>query len=325
MYSNNIIEFKANERKKVVKRKEGINKNRNGSVRKVNGRVYVDFPYLGIRVRESSGLSWNIENGKKVRKMLDKIIVQIESGEFVFADAFPYSKKKDFFTELEFAMLNRKLSPDQVLFNDYVWEWYNLRKESGENRGRTLYDYKGYIEKYLIPFFGDRTFGSFNPNIFNKFKAWARKQKYRKKPVGYESLKKYLVLLKMICKDAALEYGWKGTYDPFFGYKMPKSDKKPKDNIDPFSLDEQKLIIDSLPNHWKPYFEFAFASGISQGEQRAIKPENIDWNKKRIVIEKAMTLDIEGRRFEGNCKNEYRKRDFRLSPKMLSALKSHSG
>ena len=79
---NNVIQLQTNKNTKKKKRKIGINRNKDGSVRNINGKVYVDFMYLGERVRESSGLKWNDENEKTVRKQLDKIMVYIESGEF---------------------------------------------------------------------------------------------------------------------------------------------------------------------------------------------------------------------------------------------------
>ena len=75
-------------------RKAGINQNREGSVRNINGKVYVDFIYLGERVRENSGLPWNPQNVKKGRELLDKIQLAIKSGQFRFAEVFPHSRKK---------------------------------------------------------------------------------------------------------------------------------------------------------------------------------------------------------------------------------------
>jgi integrase len=196
-----------------------------------------------------------------------------------------------------------------------------LRKASDVISVRTLGGYKGYIEKYLIPFFGDKTFGSLNKTVFDEFVSWAKCRKYRDKPVNNESVKKYFVPLKMICKDAAIKYGWGGMYDPFFGFEMPKSDKDAYEKIYPFSVEEQDRIIAELPDHWNPYFRFAFASGISQGEQIAVKPEVINWNKGTISIRRAMTRDENGKPVEGPCKNKYRRRTIKLSPKMLSALK----
>jgi len=302
-------------------RKSGLNINKEGSVRKVNGKVYVDLMYMDERVRESSDLVWTEKSAKQVRVQLDKIIVSIKSGTFKFAEVFPKSKKADYFTEKEIQLLGRKKTPDQVTFNDYVWKWYNLLKDSERISERTLGGYRGYIKKYLIPFFGEKSFGSFNKTLFDEFVSWAKKQKYRKKTVSNESIKKYFVPLKMICHDAAIKYGWGGSYDPFFGFKMPKGNRDAYEKIFPFSVDEQERIIKQLPVHWKPYFRFAFASGISQGEQIALKSADIDWVEKTMRIKRAMTRDEKGRPIEGPTKNKYRKRNIKLSPNMLSALK----
>ena len=129
-------------------RKSGLNCNKEGSVRKLNGKVYIDFIYLGERVRESSGLPWNEKNAKHVRGQLDNIIVQINSGSFRFADVFPNSKRAEYFTEKELHVFGGNKTPDQVLFGDYVWIWYKLLKDSGRIAGRTLWGYKSHITQY---------------------------------------------------------------------------------------------------------------------------------------------------------------------------------
>ena len=90
-----IIDFSQLVKKRKKPRKSGLNKNKQGSVRKVNRKVYVDFMYLGERVREYAGLKWNENNAKYVRRQLDKIIIDIESETFSFAKVFPESKNKD--------------------------------------------------------------------------------------------------------------------------------------------------------------------------------------------------------------------------------------
>jgi integrase len=128
----------------------------------------------------------------------------------------------------------------------------------------------------------------------------------------------------MICDDARIKYGWGRTYDLFFGFNKPKSEKDAYEKIFPFSIKEQKLIIAALPDHWKPFFRFAFASGLSPGEQVALKPSDIDWQKKTIKIERAMTRDENDKPVEGPCKNKYRRRTIKLSAKMYTALEDQN-
>ena len=302
-------------------RKFGLNTNKEGSVRKISGNVYVDFMYLEERVRESSGLTWNEKNAKTVRTQLDKIIVQIKSGTFRFAEVFPNSKKTDYFTEKERVLIGLNIDPDQVLLKDYVWIWYNLHKDSGRVSERTLFGYKSQLNLYIIPFFGEISFADLNKTVFDRFISWAKGQKYKKKPIGNKTVNKILIPLKMICKDAAIENGWGATYNPFFGFeRLPENDSY--ENIHPFSLDEQSRLITQLPEHWKPYFLFAFCSGLRQGEQIGLKLTDINWSEKTLRISRAVTRDENGKFIMGRTKNRYSRRTIKLIPAMLNILKN---
>jgi len=316
-----IFSFRKSQQEKRKYRKYGLNRNKEGSVRKINGKVYVDFLYLGERVRESSDLEWNEANARSVREQLDKIIVSIKSGTFRFSEVFPKSKSKEYFRGKEIQALGLEKAPDAVHLKEYMETWYNILKGSGRVAQRTLFDHKTYVYRYLIPFFGDMTFADLNPSIFGKFVSWAKSQRYCDKEIKNESVNKILVPLKMICRSAAMEYGWGSGYNPFFGFKkLPEGD--PYEKIFPFSIDEQVRLIEKISDHWKPYFLFAFCSGLRQGEQIGLKLEDIDWDNRLLHIRRAMTLDENGKRVEGGTKNKYSRRTIKLTPVMFSALES---
>ena len=52
-----------------LRKTDESNRKREGSVRRINDQVYVDFRYLGERVRESSGLAWTDKNVKDAREL----------------------------------------------------------------------------------------------------------------------------------------------------------------------------------------------------------------------------------------------------------------
>jgi integrase len=123
----------------------------------------------------------------------------------------------------------------------------------------------------------------------------------------------------MICKSAAIEYGWGTTYSPFFGFKkLPEGD--PYEEIFPFSIEDQEKLISQIPDHWKPYFRFAFCSGLRQGEQLGLKCEDIDWENRLLHIRRAITLDEDGKIIEGKTKNRYSRRTIKLTSVMYTAL-----
>ena len=210
-----VIKFRGKPKRITKPRKSGLNRNKLGSVRKINGNVYVDFMYLDERVRESSGIDWNEDNVKRVRQQLDAIAVAIDSGTFRFADVFPDSKKRKHFSKKEKALLGDSESPDEVLFKDYASRWYELLKTSERVSERTLLGYRRYIELYLVPFFGSMAFSDLNKGVFDSFISWAKAQQFRKKAVSNTSINKILVPMKMICRDAAISYDWGSGYNPF--------------------------------------------------------------------------------------------------------------
>ena len=304
------------------KRKDSINKNKFGSVRNVNGMVYVDFMYLGERVREQSNYVWSDENAKIVRDQLDRIDVAIKSGDFRFSKVFQNSKHRAKFDQLERQHLNRNPEPDQVRIGEYIDQWLKEKADSGHITGRTVLYYKSIIQHHLEPYFANLCFSEINANEINRFYAWCRNRKFDRglKPLSNNTLNKAVVAFKLICKDAAVEYGWGAAYNPFFGFKN-LSMNDPIETISPFTLDEQQKILKHLPKHWKPYFKFAFASGLRQGEQLAIKASDIDWGRKTLTIRTAFTRDQNGKIVEGPTKNKFSRRIIHLIPVMYDALK----
>lgn len=316
-----IVPFPSQTEPKGTGRKSGKNKNREGSVRNINGKVYVDFIYLDERVRESSGLPWDDVNSKKVRGQLDKIIAKIKSGEFCFEEVFPNSKKKEFFTKKEIEQAGGNKKPRQLRYGEYFQSWLSFQKTSGNITGRTHRGYKWLIDVYLAPFFGDKTFEDLNSALFKQFLDWSKKRQLKGKPVGNATINKSLALLKCLCKSAAIDFGWRGSNDPFFGWKKLKEEDS-YDNVHPFTLNEQQMLIEALPAHWKPYFMFAFATGLRIGEQIALKQADIDWEKGEVCINRAITFDHEGKIIEGGTKNRFSRGILPRLPGMMEALKS---
>jgi integrase len=171
----------------------------------------------------------------------------------------------------------------------------------------------------LEPFFGERPFSDLNLIAFDQFFSWARNQQYRGFSVSNATLNKCMTVLKMVCKSAQIYYGWSNGFDPFAGCKkLPVED--PYEKVNPFSIAEQKRLIQALPDHWKPYFKFAFCIGLRQGEQIGLKPADIDWDNQILTIRRAMTRDEHGRPVEGRTKNKYSRRSIKLLPVMMEPL-----
>ncbi len=226
------------------RRKESqVNKGRAGSVRKINGKIYLDFRYLGSRVREPyKGLDWDGEMGISVlraRTDLDRILEGIKRGCFVFSEVFPNSAQAKSFTHTEIDMGLRKVRPHEVLVKDYIPDWIDDLRLEGV-AGRTLQGYNSNNHNYIIPYWGEMNFAQLRKIKLGEFYDWARDQEIRGEAVSNNSLNAYISQLIRIATHAAGAYEWAG-YEPFLGYKpLPNID--PYDAIHPFTRDEQDLF-----------------------------------------------------------------------------------
>ena len=97
----NVVGFPRAKKHVEQARKAGLNQNKEGSSETSTVKVYVDFIYLGERVREPAGLEWTEENARTVREQVDKIFLAIKDGTFRFAEVFPSSKDCELFTKNE--------------------------------------------------------------------------------------------------------------------------------------------------------------------------------------------------------------------------------
>lgn len=304
---------------KRTRRKE--DKNRFGTLRNIKGKIYFSFKFLGIWVKAYSNLDWNEENLKIARYQLDKIGMAILDGTFRFKQVFPRHRKADFFAELERKATNRSYEPNELTIGEFAPHWIETIKASGRITERTLLGYQSLLDNYINPLLGEYKFSEINGTLLEIYYGNAKKLELRSKVASNKTLNKSLVPLKMMCKMAAIQYGWNSDFNPFFGHKkLPENDSDYE--IRPFTIEEQRTIIDNLDVHWKPFFTVAFRYGLRQGEQLALVVDDINFERAELNIRRALTLDENGKPSIGNTKNNYSKRSIHLLPDILQTLSS---
>lgn len=321
--SNKNIDEKEN---KKNKRKSGINEKKTGSVRLIKGRVVLDFRYLGERCREPYGIPPKNDNGafiENARNYLDNVVAAIKNNTLYYAENFPNSKKKEEITRKENKKFKRFPKPNEIKLIEFIPIWSKMRFHHLTER--TINEYNSYLRQYIKPFFGERSFAEFDLELLSDFYSWAKDLKLRGRTVSNKSLNKYIDVLRQIAKHARIKYKWQ-NFKAFFGYeKLPESD--PFYLIDPFDTSEQKKILTGLKkSFWLPYVDFAFASGISPGEQQALFCKHINLDNSscsgRVEIEQSVTIDINGKIIIGRTKNKYRKRTLIMNKRILTAVKA---
>ena len=94
MKQDNVVKISQYRETKDTRKYISLSAGKKGRVYSRGGRLWVDFYYLGARVREPSGLKDTQSNRHLVRKQLDLVTAEIQNGIFEFAKRFPHSKKR---------------------------------------------------------------------------------------------------------------------------------------------------------------------------------------------------------------------------------------
>jgi len=106
-------------------------------------------------------------------------------------------------------------------------------------------------------------------------------------------------------RDALEEYGWSDLQDPFIRLKLPKIRKI---RIQPFSLDEWKVIMQFMLPWYVPYFQIAVQTGMRPSEQVALKWQAVD--DKYIHVELSRVYGRE----KADLKTEESRRRIQIRP-----------
>ncbi|MBW1775899.1 MAG: DUF3596 domain-containing protein [Deltaproteobacteria bacterium] len=179
MKHSKIIEI-SGYRKKIDKKKEGdrLNDGKKGRVYSRGGKLWVDFYYLGERVREPSGLEDTPPSRIIIRKQLDLVMAEIVNGVFEFAKRFPNSKRKDYFSMLEGRILRKE--PEDILFKDYVDRWWE-EMEPGMSESQ-IRDYTTILKTHHMPYFSKMRFSEICSKL--RMKKYVAHLKGKKTPLG---------------------------------------------------------------------------------------------------------------------------------------------
>jgi integrase len=306
-----LIEFPQNREKcKLTRERDSVNTGKSGTVYSRGGKLWVDFYYLGQRVREPSGLKATPDNQKSLRQQLDLIVAEIDNGVFKFAKRFPHSTKKAKFAELEGRVYVK--GPEDVRFGDYLKKWWKeMTPGMTDNKIR---DYTCILNYHLKPYFSKKFFSEFTPVLMKKFVARLKSKKVSpKKTLSARRIQNVMIHLRVITRDAIVEHGWSNFPDPFFGIKLPKV---PKTRVFPFSFREWEILMEFILPWYRPYFGFAVQTGLRPSEQVAIKWQAVD--REFVHIELSRVRNHE----KATLKTEESRRSIAIRHEMAKTLET---
>lgn len=287
-----------------------------GSVRsrKETGTLFFDFIYRGERCREQTMLKDTPENRRKMDKAMKKIDAEILLDQFDYASYFPNSVMLKKFTSdgksgRGAGVASSGKERGTPLLKDFAQEWFH------ENEVRWKPSYTGMVRStlnvYLIPHFGETETGRITKGDILKFRAsLAKVQNGTKQGLSPDRINHIITPLRMMLSDAADRYDFT---TPFVGFKpLPV----PRTEVDPFTLEEVRQILDHVRPDYRNYYTVRFFTGLRTGEIDGLKWKYVDFDRREILVRETVIRGV-----VGTTKTAESNRSIAMSRMVYAALK----
>lgn len=252
-------------------------------VRKQTGTLFFDFRYQGIRCREQTTLPDTAANRKRMRVILKRIESEIEVGTFDYGTAFPHSPNVQ-----RFAPDLPTNASGLPLFKDFARTWF--AEKTPEWRKSYVETMKLTVEKYLIAEFGERPVDEITKADILAFRSKRVTEAGLKgKKLSHSRINKIMNPLRMIMAEASDRFDIR---NPFRGVK---SLTVPKSDVEPFTLDEVRMILDAVRKDFRNYYTVRFFTGLRTGEIDGLQWAFVDLERRLILVRETVVKGEKGK------------------------------
>ncbi|MDM4771162.1 site-specific integrase [Solimonas sp. SE-A11] len=283
------------------------------SIRNSKGGLFFDFRYQGVRCREYTKLADTPANRKLMQRVLDNIEAAIATGAFDYARQFPGSTQAERFVAkaAPATILPAAVKSETPLFKDFVQTWTTEFKPSW--RKSHLATVESTVNGHLIPNFGEKPVGEITKSDILQFRAVLAQAKGRNgnATLSPKTLNRVVQILGQILAEAAERFEFVNPVDKIKRLKQPKID------IHPFTMDQVRLILDTVRTDYRNYFTVRFLTGMRTGEIHGLKWKYVDFERGQILVrENLVRGELEYTKTDGS------QREIEMSKPVLEALRA---
>lgn len=290
-----------------------------GSIRRrpESGLLFLDFKYLGQRLREQTALPDTEANRKRLQKALERIEGEIALGAFDYEKTFgkPLPAKSGQ-TDSEASSNDAESAQPTTrtgtpLFKDFADMWFAECEVSWRRSYRVTQ--RGSLDQYLIPYFGDKEVGHITKADVLAFRASLAKVPARKSlsTLSNRRINSVMKPLRQILNEAADRLEFTSAFRNIKPLKMKRSD------VMPFTLDEVQQILTTVRADFRNYFTVRFFTGMRTGEVHGLKWKYIDFERRLILVREAIVM-----KEEDELKTDGSVRDIQMTDLVFDALQA---
>jgi integrase len=195
--------------------------------------------------------------------------------------------------------------PEGITLGEYGLK--SLEANAGNRRELTNKEYLAIFEKRIVPFFGKKPL---NAILSTDVKQW--QSKLKEEGLSGARIHNIRVVFSGILSDALND---RLINESPFGFV--KTISKDDVDINPFALEEVRLLIASADGFFKNMLNVAFFTGMRTGELLGLRWEDVDFRTGTIRVRRAVRSGI-----KGDVKTKSSKRDIMMLSPVKEALKA---
>ena len=305
------------------------------NVREKAGKLFLDFRYQGVRCREYTALPDTAENRKIAGKLLDKLIREMAVGMFNYRTFFtdspvawkfdlPSADDANVVNQSTVAIqrpLNRVAAPlhraqpliTTPLVSVFAEQWFNESKVSWRATYRqTIRD---ILDSHVYPELGQFALSDITRAQLLAFRAViaAKRGKKADTTLSPARINVIMLVIRQVLEEGADRFEYVSPFVRIKPLKIPKSD------VEPFKLEEVKLILDTVRADFKTYYITRFFTGMRTGEIDGLKWKYVDFERRQIMVRETIV-----RGEEEETKNNYSQRDIHMNEMVYQAVKQRA-
>ena len=282
-----------------------------------NQLLFLDFRYLETRYREQTALTDSAANRKRLQKVLERIETEIATGTFNYRQFFPNSRQASKFDQAVQSTVSVAGDTSQVsilatpLLKDFAETWYGEKEIEWRRSHKTLV--RNELDRTLIPEFGDREVGQISKADVLAFRAKLAKvtAKGKQTTLSAARINKMLNPLRQILNEAADRFDFRTPFANIKQLKIKRTD------VDPFSLEDVRRLLETVRTDFRPYFTVRFFTGMRTGEIDGLQWKYVDFERRLILVRETI---VGGE--EEYTKTDGSQRDIQMSQIVFDALKA---
>lgn len=232
--------------------------------------IEIDFRYRGVRCRERLRLKPTPANLKRAANHRAAVLLAIEQGTFDYASTFPDSKNA--------ARFSKATATGTV--REYLEGWIDSKEKT--IKSSTATGYRKAINGVLVPALGEIELARLKrPDV----RAMCEDMGAGNKRIG-----NILSVLRTALDDALHDEII--DHNPIAGWSYKKNEPpKERDEVDPFTRDEQARILAELDGQHRNLIQFAFWTGLRTSELCGLMWQDIDEIRGEFRVRRAVTQD----------------------------------